>query len=145
MKSYRIDVSKVLNRGLFLVVAMGLSLATGLLSGCQNAVAAQGDPVIFEVYSVDSLEVLDISTPQIQLKTSSTVPTPCHAFSHIEVEQDDNEVTVKTFSQVDPGTVCIQVLGNIDADLTIDLVESGTYTLRFVGRSDTLETAITID
>ena len=127
-----------------LLIISGLLITAFTLNSCQNAVAAQEDTLVSEVYSVNSLEVLDNSQPVLQLRTSSTVPTPCHQFSHIDVEQNGNDVVVKTYSQTDPATVCIQVLGNIETDMTIDVGESGTYNFIFVGRSDTLETVITI-
>ncbi len=129
-------------RSVLLTAVLLISVLT--LNSCQNAVAAEDDNLVSEVYSVDSLAVLDDSQPTLQLRTSSTVPTPCHEFSHIDVEQDGNNVVVRTYSQTNPSAVCIQVLGNMETDMTIDVGEPGTYNFTFVGRSDTLETTITV-
>jgi len=94
-----------------------------------------GPYIITEVYSVDSVEVLHSSVPELQFKISATVPNPCHEFSYYLHKQDGRRIEISIFSQIKKGITCIQMLGKIETDIHIRLKKAGDYSILFKGRS----------
>lgn len=79
-----------------------------------------------------NLLVLESFPPQYNLNLRGALPTPCHKL-RILVHPPDNQkrILIEVYSLLnpDPNLVCIQVLEPFDATLTLEVTESGHYTV----------------
>ncbi len=116
-----------------------------LLQGCPESGSGPDDNIENRVLTVDSLSVLENANQTLKLQLHATVPNPCHEFSRTDIVNTSNEVTVNVYSEIDPAIYCIQVLGQLEHVITINLPNSGDYRFRFPGRTATLDTTLTIN
>lgn len=122
-----------------------LLTAVFLLQGCPESGSGPDDNIENPVLAVDSLSVLENANLTLKLQLHATVPNPCYEFSRTDVVKTTNEVTVNVYSEIDPAINCIQILGQLEHVITIDLPRSGDYRFIFPGRTTTLDTTITIN
>ena len=74
--------------------------------------------------------------PQISLKISGDLPTPCHQLRAEVIAPDtDNKIIVDVYSLVDPDQVCIQVIEPFEASIDLGTFPSGHYSVWVNGES----------
>ncbi len=116
-----------------------------LLLSCSFGEDRSDDKISRLVYHVDSVEVLQQNSSMIETRVTATVPNPCYEFDRADVRFNEtgDSIFVSIFVQTDPEVNCIQVLAQIEANVTIPLDRSGDFVVRFVGRSTNLDTLLT--
>jgi hypothetical protein len=74
--------------------------------------------------------VLESFPPQFMLNLEGALPTPCHQL-RVDVQPPDaqNRIQVSVYSLVDPTAVCIQVLSSFQANVRLDHLPAGKYTV----------------
>ena len=92
--------------------------------------------VIKQIYSVDSVRVIQHDEKKAVLSVSATVPTPCYTFAHFEQKRRGDTVEVTIYAKTDPEINCIQVLGKITCEISVDLKKAGISQILFRGLSD---------
>lgn len=112
------------------ISALGILL---ILAVCLNR---ETQFVIKQVYSVDSVQVLQHDEKKAVLAVSATVPTPCYTFAHFEQKHKDDIVEVTIYAKTDPEINCIQVLGKITCEISVDLKKAGISQILLRGLSD---------
>lgn len=82
-----------------------------------------GGPVY--INSSDLL-IMESYPVQVSLHISGELPTPCHEFrSQVAGPDEQNRIFVTSWSEIDPNTVCIQVLEPFDLSIPIPMEGSG--------------------
>jgi len=121
-------------------------LVTIILLSCSFGDERSDDKITRLVYQVDSVQVLQQNSAMIEMRATATVPNPCYTFDRADVRFSaaGDTIFVSVFAQTDPEVNCIQVLAQIEADVTIPLERPGDYVLRFVGRSKNFDTLLTV-
>lgn len=127
-----------------LVVFLTLS---SLFTACLfdgNAAEPDDDLIIRQVSSVNSLEILANANNTLALRSSAGVPNPCYEYSHADITRDGSDIYVNIFARTLKSTICIQVLGQIEAETEIKVDAPGAYNLHLVGEFQTLDTTVVI-
>jgi len=79
-----------------------------------------------------NLLILESYPPQYSLSLKGSLPTPCHKLRiRLHPPNPDRRIVVEVYALLDPdpNLVCIQVLEPFSATLTLEVQESGHYTV----------------
>lgn len=131
----------------FATVLLASLTLSALFTACLfdgNAAEPDDDLIVRQVFSVDSLEILTNANNTLLLKSSAGVPNPCFEYSHADISQEGSDIYVNIFARTLKSTVCIQVLGQIEANTEIKVDAPGSYNLHLVGEFQTLDTTVVI-
>ena len=72
--------------------------------------------------------------PQITLRISGDLPTPCHELRvNVLAPDSENIINVEVYSVVDPDLACIQVLEPFQANIDLGTFPGGHYVVRVNG------------
>jgi hypothetical protein len=79
---------------------------------------------------VSSLLVAESSPPQVTLALSGSLPTPCNQL-RVKIAEPDAEkkIMVEVYSVIDPNLVCVQVLKEFQAKITLGSFAPGHYSV----------------
>jgi hypothetical protein len=87
---------------------------------------------------IDSSQIIVLESfpPQFRMAIKGSLPTPCHQL-RLSVGHPDanNRVDIEAYSVYDPEAVCIQVLKEFDAVLSLDGLATGKYSIWLNGQS----------
>jgi hypothetical protein len=112
-------------------------LAVGALGQFAHAAASpdptRDAPEEGPVY-IDSVEILYLESfpVQVHLRVQGSLPTPCHEATW-DVEQDEEGISVRLWSQADPEVICVQVLEPFEVAIPIGTFESASLPVMLNG------------
>ncbi len=77
-----------------------------------------------------SLVIRESYPPQISLKLSGELPTPCnHLRAEISEPTTDNKINIDVYSVIDPDMMCTQIVKPFDESINLGTFPSGHYSV----------------
>lgn len=112
-----------------------------LLQACPTK-PGNSDDFLISNASIDSIVVLKNSNQHLQLKLYTITGSPCHEFSHIDIEDKNGQFFITPYAKINRRTVCIDILGNLEMDMDIFVPSSGNYQFHFQNSHNVLDTML---
>jgi hypothetical protein len=112
------------------------------VSGCFTDMGEQlPDP---EPVSADSVSSLSIQGRTVYFNVICTIPTPCYVFVRSDYSISGQLIPVTVYARPRNNDPCIQMLARMEAQATIVVPSSGSYTFQFWRYGgQTLDTSLT--
>jgi len=78
--------------------------------------------------------VMESMPPQFRLGLAGTLPTPCHELRvAVQPPDEENQINIEVYSVADPSRMCTQVLEPFLAEVPLENLEGGQYTVMVNG------------
>ncbi|MCI0692090.1 hypothetical protein L0337_08815 [candidate division KSB1 bacterium] len=78
------------------------------------------------------------------IKVSGHLPNPAYQLDHLAVNVRGKVIEVTPLAQHDPGKIVAQMLVPFTGSIEVEVPEAGEYTVRVLGRSQTVETKLKV-
>ena len=78
------------------------------------------------------------------IQVSGHLPNPAYTLDHLAVNVRGKIIEVTPLAQRDPGKIVAQMLVPFTDSVEVEVPEAGEYTVRVLGRSQTVETKLKV-
>jgi hypothetical protein len=97
-----------------------------------------------QVYVDAPPQTVKISGRKVTIQVSGHLPNPAYKLDHLAVNLRGKVIEVTPLAQHDPEKIVAQMLVPFTDSVEVDVPEAGEYTVRVLGRSQTVETKLKV-